>query len=182
MNYRLLPIFVFVLILLTLNVSAQNGPKPIDKLTLGFGFGLDHGGLGGNITLYPQRNIGIFAGGGYAFAGFGYNFGLKIRVISDNPNAKISPFVVGMYGYNAAIAVLNQKSLNKLFNGPTFGLGIDTRIRHNKNHYWSFAVLVPVRSPDVDVYIDDLKNNHGIDFQNNLIPIAFTIGYRLVLN
>ena len=72
-----------------------------DKNALGIGVGLDYGGLGINYTVYPQTNIGIFGGVGYAIAGVGYNFGVKLRT---NPS-RATPFVMFMYGYNAAIAV-----------------------------------------------------------------------------
>ncbi len=156
-------------------------PKPVDKLTLGVGVGLDHGGIGANLIFYPQRNVGIFFGAGYAIAGAGWNTGLKIRIISDKPSSKISPYLLAMYGYNAAIAVMDQSSLNKIFYGVSFGLGVDTRMKREKRHYWTFALLVPIRSPDVDSYIDDLKNNHGVEFKNELIPIGFSIGYKYCL-
>ena len=162
--------------------NSQSEPKPVDKFSLGIGFGLDCGGLGANLMVFPQRNIGIFAGGGYAFAGFGYNFGLKLRAISDKPASKVSPFILAMYGYNAAIAVMDQKSLNKFFYGPSIGIGLDSRIRHTKNHYWSFALLVPFREAGVQEYMDDLKNMHGVDFQNELFPIAFSVSYKFVFN
>ncbi len=186
MKFNTIRVFLLVFlssILLQANSqNAQGGPKPVDKFSLGIGFGLDCGGIGANLTVFPQRNIGIFAGGGYAFAGFGYNFGLKLRAISDKPGSKVSPFVLAMYGYNAAIAVMDQKSLNKFFYGPSIGIGLDTRIRPTKNHYWSFALLVPFREAGVQEYMDDLKNNHGVDFQNELFPIAFSISYKFVLN
>lgn len=92
--------------------SGINEPRPIDKLTIGLGIGLDCGGFGGNIIIYPQKNVGIFAGGGYALAGFGWNAGLKLRLISDSPDSKISPFLLAMYGYNSAITVVDKSSLN----------------------------------------------------------------------
>ena len=155
--------------------------KPIDKLTIGLGVGLDHGGIGANMVYYPHKNIGIFAGAGYAIAGPGYNAGLKIRMISDKPSSKISPYLLAMYGYNAAIAVMDKTSLNKLFYGVSFGIGIDTRIKNDKRHYWTFAILVPIRSEDVDQYVDDLKNNEGVEFKNELLPIGFSIGYKYCL-
>jgi hypothetical protein len=39
-----------------------------DVFTLGLGFGQDYGGFGGNITVYPQKNIGLFVGFGDALA------------------------------------------------------------------------------------------------------------------
>ncbi len=87
-----------------------------------------------------------------------------------------------MYGYNAAIAVSNATEYNKLFYGPTFGFGIDYRSSKESIGYWSFAILVPIRSSDVDNYIDDLKTNHGATFSSSLSPIGISLGYRFILD
>ena len=50
-----------------------------EKLNLGVGIGFDYGTIGANLLFYPQKNIGIFAGGGYNLMGFSYNAGLKGR-------------------------------------------------------------------------------------------------------
>ncbi len=91
--------------------------RVIDKFTFGIGGGLDYGGFGGNLLLYPQKNFGLFVGGGYALAGFGFNAGAKIRYIKDEQASKFTPYFMGMYGYNAAIAVTDATEFNKLFYG-----------------------------------------------------------------
>ena len=100
----------------------QNEPSKIDVVSIGIGFGIDFVGMGGNLTLYPQKNIGIFGSVGYAFAGVGYNVGVKLRIISDKSTSKISPFVSAMYGYNAAIVIVNATQYNRMFYGNTIGL------------------------------------------------------------
>jgi hypothetical protein len=153
-----------------------------DKTSLGIGFGMDYGGIGGNLLVYPQNNIGLFAGVGYAFAGVGYNLGVKLRLITEKHTSGVSAYLVGMYGYNAAISVTNADQFNKLFYGPTFGFGLDYKSFPSKRSYWTFSLLVPIRGSEVDDYITDLKNNHGVVFKNDLLPIAFSIGYRFILN
>src|ERR1700712_111258 len=37
----------------------------LDKVSVGIGAGYDFGGYGGNLIVYPQRNIGLFGGVGY---------------------------------------------------------------------------------------------------------------------
>jgi hypothetical protein len=87
-----------------------------------------------------------------------------------------------MYGYNAAVAVANAQEYNKLFYGPSIGAGLDIgRLVKNKG-YLSLAILIPIRSPDVDNYINELQNNYGVSFNNNLLPITFSIGYKFVFN
>ena len=70
---------LFCLFLISLHCNAQDViqeevfvPRTIDATSFGIGTGLDYGGFGGNVMIYPQRNIGIFGGFGYALAGFGY--------------------------------------------------------------------------------------------------------------
>lgn len=160
--------------------SFTEQPRTSDIFTLGIGFGQDYGGIGANITVYPQANIGLFAGLGYALAGFGYNAGLKLRLLPDHGHSKVRPFIVGMYGYNAAIAVTNYQSDNKIFYGPTIGAGLDIGSTTPGRGYLSLAILVPLRSPDAQNYIDQLRAS-GVTI-NDLIPVTFSIGYKFVLN
>ena len=193
MNQALFPIAV-ALLLCAATTRAQDhqpheaSPRDLspdlftDNINIGFGFGFDYGGLGANLTVYPQKNIGLFVGGGYALAGFGYNAGIKLRLLPNNGASKVRPFLEGMYGYNAAIVVTNNTQYNKLFYGPSVGAGLDIgRLEKNKG-YLSLAILVPIRSPDANNYIDDLRNNNGVSFANNLLPIAFSIGYKVAID
>jgi len=69
---------LFCLFLISLQGNAQDVillPRTIDATSFGIGAGFDYGGFGGNLLIYPHRNIGIFGGFGYALAGFGYNEG-----------------------------------------------------------------------------------------------------------
>ncbi len=152
-----------------------------DPVSMGFGFGQDFGGFGANLLVYPQDNFGLFGGLGYAFAGMGYNVGAKVRFLSDK-NPRTNFFVIGMYGYNAAIAVSDMEEYNKFFYGPTIGFGIDTGKRSYKKGYWTMAFLVPIRESGVNDYMDDLENNHDVEFKNSLLPFTFSIGYRFALD
>jgi hypothetical protein len=180
-----------VFLILTLFCVITNGSKAtnglnsnnsIDHTSISIGVGMDHGGFGGKFLVYPQNNFGLFVGAGYAIAGFGINCGFKVRLINEKKQSKISPYLIGMYGYNAAIAVTNADQYNKLFYGPTFGIGLDFRPNPESIGYWSFALLLPIRSSEVNNYIDDLKNNHGVEFKNGLVPIGISFGYRFILN
>jgi len=176
-----------VCLLVAIDSYSQDTPTTIkpNKLntTIGLGVGLDYGGIGANILYYPVDQIGLFAGVGYAFAGAGYNVGAKFRLNAKKDSPKISPYLMGMYGYNAAIAVKNASNFNKLFYGPTFGFGVDFKPKDKgRNGYWSLALLVPIRGSDVDQYIEYLENNNNIEFQNGLLPIGFSIGYRIKID
>jgi len=184
---------LLVLFLIAVQINAQdNFYKAIqqdsisaqvrtDKLTLGIGLGQDYGGLGANLLFYPVKSVGLFAGGGYAIAGFGFNAGAKVRFISKKPSSKITPYALAMYGYNAAIAVTDAPEFNKLFYGPTFGAGLDFHFRPGKMGYWSIALLIPVRGSAVKNYMDDLEQNHGVQFTMGLFPLGISLGYRFIL-
>lgn len=146
-----------------------------DKVSLGVGLGFDYGGVGINGLVYPQKNLGVFIGGGYALAGFGYNVGLKARLTS---NARFHPYATAMYGYNTAIAVTNATQLSKIFYGPSFGAGVDFRSRSRA--YFTAALLVPIRGSDVDDYMNHLKSM-GVAFTNSLPAVGVSLGYRFVL-
>lgn len=162
--------------------NTDSEPVPYDRVSLGFGFGFDYGGIGTNLIVYPQKNIGLFGGVGYALAGLGYNAGVKFRILSSNPASKASLFFVGMYGYNAAVYVTNNTSYNKMFYGPTVGAGCDLKTGSNGKGYVSLALMVPIRNGDASNYIDNLKSNYGVEFKNNLWPIGFSVGYHVVLD
>jgi hypothetical protein len=153
-----------------------------DVTSLGIGLGQDFGGIGVSVLTYPTKKLGIFGGIGYALAGAGFNAGIKYRFLPADRFRKGIPFILAMYGYNAAIKVINADQFNKLFYGMTFGFGFDLRSRPDKMSFWSLALLIPIRSGSVDNYMDDLKMNHGIQFKNELIPIGFSVGYRFIIN
>jgi len=147
----------------------------IEKLSFGLGAGLDYGGFGANLLLYPQRNIGFFFGAGYALADFGYNGGIKLR---RNPITRTAPYLIAMYGYNTAVLVKNSLELNRLFFGPSIGFGIDFK-RSISNRYLTAGILFPIRSKDSYNYINDLKGR-GVKFNNDLLPITLSLGYRII--
>jgi len=189
---RKYPLLFLLFLLFTITTQAQQrdvrsgnylGPDPdYDKLNLGLGFGFDYGGFGGNLTFYPQKNIGVFFGGGYALAGFGYNAGIKYRFLSSNPSSRFTPFLMAMYGYNAAVHVSNASQLDKIFYGPTVGVGCDLGSHLKGKGAWSLAIFVPIRSSEPNDYIDHLQNDYGITFKNKLIPIGFSVGYKFNLD
>ncbi|MGC4023180.1 MAG: hypothetical protein QM734_15175 [Cyclobacteriaceae bacterium] len=161
------------------NSQSQTSSKsqtPFERFSFGPGLGLDNGGIGVNATIYATKNLGFFIGGGYVIAGTGYNSGIKIRM-TDNPRTK--PYISAMYGYNAAIAISNNTSYNKIFYGPSIGFGVD-RIRQGKPGYWTYGIIIPFRGTEVDNYINYLKSQ-GVQTNNSLTPITLSVGYRFVI-
>ncbi len=158
--------------------------RELDKVSLGLGIGQDYGLLGLNLCVYPQRNIGLFAGVGYAIAGAGYNVGTKIRFVAKETKANVIPSALLMYGYNGVIAVQGASQYNKFFYGTTMGFSLDVYPNGARSGggFWSFGLLIPFRSSEVQNYIDNLKKNHNIEFKNELWPVTFSIGYRFILD
>lgn len=157
--------------------STAVASKP-DLVAIGIGVGLDFGGIGANLTFHPWDRVGFFAGLGYALAGAGFNAGVKLRLSKNPAEKRAVPYLQAMYGYNAAVAVVDQDNWNKLFYGPSFGVGLDLRGKKKTKGYWSVALLLPIRKAEVKEYMDDLENDHGVEFGTGLLPVGFSIGYH----
>ena len=102
--------------LFVINSNAQDNisdPLKTDFASVGVGVGLNFGGIGANLLVYPTKNIGLFAGAGYAIAGTGYNVGTKLRLVPSEAYFKIHPYCMLMYGYNTVIAVSNAEEYSK---------------------------------------------------------------------
>jgi hypothetical protein len=152
--------------------------EPADIFTAGLGFGQDLGGIGANLIYYPTKNLGFQGGLGYALAGVGYNVGLKYRFLKGETLSKRTFYLMGMYGYNAAIKVKDSASLSKVFLGPSFGLGFDSKVLGRSHTYWSFAILYPIRGDEVQKYIDEKH----ISLSNDLYPITLSISYKMIIH
>jgi len=42
-------------------------------------------------------------------------------------------------------------------------------------------LLIPVRGSAVKNYMDDLEQNHGVQFTMGLFPVGISFGYRFIL-
>jgi len=130
------------------------------KVELGVGAGLDYGGIGVRFTGTPSPYFGFFGGLGFAFAGVGFNGGLNLVV---NPGSRVEGYLTGMYGYNAAVKYTDE---DKLYYGPTFGLGAKINL-NNAVNYINVEVLAPIRN-------QEYKDRHDDD----LPPVAISLGFH----
>ena len=138
--------------------------------------------IGGNLIYYPQRSIGIFAGVGYAVAGVGYNVGFKLRANSHKSASRVTPFLLGMYGYYAWAAPKSEPYWNKLFYGPTVGAGFDYRFKKSRFGYISGAVLVPIRDDQAQRYIEYFLNgNQNLNYSHKLHAVNVSLGYKIII-
>jgi hypothetical protein len=153
----------------------------VDKFSVGVGAGFDFGGYGANATYYITKGLGVFGGGGYTTAGFGYNAGVKLRAVFNKQSTPIMPFIVGMYGYYTAIAPKDYSFYNKKFYGLTIGGGVDFRPKNSKFGYITASILFPIRTSDSQQYIDYLNNTRGISYSYKLRVLNGSIGYKFIL-
>src|SRR4051812_46148767 len=111
-------------IIISVSVSGQSGnDKGPTRLYFGVGIGLDYGGLGLQAEFLPIKNLGLFIGGGYNLVSPAYNFGLSLKLM---PDKKLTPVIMAMYGYNAAMKIRSWTGsyvLEKSYYGITAGAG-----------------------------------------------------------
>lgn len=153
--------------------------KP-DVLTVGFGSGLDFGGLGMNYTIYPRKKIGLLLGGGASFAGLGYTLGLKFRLIENVNTKTFIPSITMMYGTNTFIWLRNNSEYNSTYSGFTIGFGFDIHSIKDKLGYWSLNLFYPIRDEETNDYINEAKQN-GMGFRGELLPVSISAGYHIII-
>ena len=173
---------VLLLFLFTLATSIQGQDiiykKPAyPSLNIGFGAGMDYGGFGARATVVTIERIEIFGAIGYNLLGAGVNFGMDCRLA---PKSRICPYIGAMYGYNAVIIVDGTDEYDKTYYGPSFNLGLEFWSRR-RPRFFNLELIVPVRSEEYHDSMKDLKNNQGVVFETEPLPIAFSIGYHFVL-
>lgn len=152
--------------------------KPLfPKFIIGFGAGIDYGGFGTRATLLASDRIELFGAIGYNLLGAGFNFGMDFRL---NPKSRICPYVGAMYGYNTVIIVDGTDEYDKTYYGPSFNLGFEFWSAR-RPRFFNLELIVPVRSKEYHDSMKDLKNNHGIMFETEPLPIGISIGYHIVL-
>ena len=153
--------------------------EPVDKVTLNLGLGFEVGGIGINVNYYPIKNLGLFAGVGYAFTNMGYSAGTKLRWLRRDSLSVVAPYIIAMYGYYASIKVKNADHYNKTFYGPSIGIGIDSPAKNGI--YWSFALLKRIDNGEVDDYVKHLEKN-GVIFKQTPLPINLSITFRTIIS
>ncbi|SRR5258706_695606 len=179
------PYFVVLIIIFTWSSNyAQTHPSykkrqsfsnGTEAGSFGLGIGLDYGGFGGRFTYLLDPHIAVFGAGGYALSGFGYNVGAIARFM---PAKKFVPTITAMYGYNAAISVKNAAQYDKLYYGPSIGLGLIRKSNRNEKNYWHYELIIPFRSSDYDADLNAIKSNPSISISTTPPPVLFSIGYH----
>ena len=140
--------------------------------------GIDQGGLGVQVQCRPVPRLLVFASGGYALAGFGWNFGVGGRLL---PYAKWCPYLTAMYGYNAAIVIQGAADRNGIYYGPSIGIGVEDHRRRNYANFWRFGIVVPFRSAAYRAALDALRADPNFEVTGEPIPISISAAYHFGL-
>ena len=147
------------------------------QIYLGPGMGLDYGGIiGAKFEYLPVKNFGFYAGLGYNLLSVGWNVGTTLKILPDKP---VSPNLMLFYGYNGVIKVVGASPLDMTSYGITIGGNLDIKTGNNGNKL-SIGLYAPIRSQEFMNHYNYLKS-FGI-LQNELLPIAFSIGFNVFIN
>lgn len=143
----------------------------------GIGLGLDYGGIGFKIEYLPVKQMGLFGGVGYNFDQLGVNGGISFKIF---PNSMVSPFVMGMYGYNAVIILKIDNGggvySRETYYGPSAGAGLEFKTK-GKGNKLCLAVIVPFRGTDFEDDYNSFQQS-GFLFNKTKSPVLFSIGYN----
>ncbi len=176
---------LIVCLLFQIDVLAQFDKKYENKnsgensqstsVNFGIGLGLDYGGIGGRLTVFPEEHVGVFGAVGYALAGVGYNAGLSFRILPKNPG--LCPTATIMYGYNAAIKISGASQYDKIYYGPSIGAGLEIRSKRKNTNFYSIELLIPFRPSEYDSDYNNL-NNLGVKISAAPLPFTVSVGYH----
>ena len=157
-------------------MQSQN-TRHSQQVYIGYGIGLDYGGLGGKIEYLPVKNFGLFGGLGYNFSSVGMNGGITYKIM---PDKNVSPNLMLFYGYNGVTKVKGAPEYNMTSYNVTIGCNLD--IKKSTGTKLSVGLFVPIRSQKFMDNYDAIKNDSRIELKNELWPILFSVGYNFLLN
>jgi hypothetical protein len=153
--------------------------EPVEEFnslaSIGFGAGLDFGGFGAKVSLFPAKPFGLFAGLGSNIVDVGYNAGVDWKFTHQKRN---TGFVALMYGYNATFSGEvdgNGIYIKKVFYGLSTMIGGRIRVG-SKENYFSAGLIVPVMR-DNDFKDFKKTNESSIDIP----PVLFSFGFHFGL-
>ncbi|MEZ5195312.1 MAG: hypothetical protein R2764_02580 [Bacteroidales bacterium] len=161
-------------------IIKANIPEFHRDIDLGFGLGLDYGGLmGAKIEYIPLNHLGIFGVAGIQLTGFGWQFGANGYFIRKTNKKGFRVYGKGMFGTNASIFILDYDKYNKSYLGPTFGAGIQIRFGSSKKHGIDGDLNFPIRSQEFKDDWEVVKNDPMVEVQSEPLPFTISIGYHI---
>jgi hypothetical protein len=151
----------------------------VHKLDLGFGLGIDYGGLLGiQFGFAPIQHLTVFATGGYYVLGFGWQIGLKGLFIPKTDKHVARPFLKAMYGTHSAILVDGTTEYDKIYTGFTIGAGLELRFGKKKQNGLDIDLNIPLRTIDYWDDFNTLKNDPDYEVTQEPFPVTFSVGFH----
>ena len=83
-----------------------------------------------------------------------------------------------MYGYNGVIVIEDAEEFNKLYYGPSFGLGVEVSGKRNNRNFLRLQLLLPLRPTDFKDDLDRLRRNPAIEIRSEPPDFGVSIGYH----
>jgi hypothetical protein len=177
MKKSIITLLLLSLALLTDGQVIQPEQISYPKFNLGFGLGIDYGGIGARATILATDKIEFFGAVGYNLLTVGFNAGVEYRIL---PKSIFCPYVGAMYGYNGVIRVNGMDDYNKSYYGPSFSGGLEIWLK-KRPAFFNVELILPIRSQAYHDAITSLKNNPSIVFQSQPLPFSISLGYHIIL-
>jgi hypothetical protein len=149
----------------------------LKKNSVGLGFGIPYGILGGNLDINVAPNLDLSAGiGAAASAGVGYSFGLKYFFTPIERTFR--PRISAYYGTNTAveattITFYSSSTEKKTYSGLNLGLGAQFMWGETKSNGLDFDIIyIATTGLDLEEWRD-----RGFTVEEPG-KVKFSIGYR----
>ncbi len=157
----------------------KSSKETFRQADFGIGLGLDYGGLVGvQLGFVPVKHLSLFGALGYYMTGTGWQLGMKGLFLPNTSDYPFRPFLKVMYGSNSQIKVEGAPEYNKIYKGFTVGFGAEFRGGKHRQNGIDLDLNVPLRTSEFWDDYNDLKNKPYIDWKNDLLPIAVSIGFH----
>lgn len=159
----------------------QSKSEPVfnHKSDFGLGVGLDYGGLVGlQVGYSPLKYLVLFGSAGYHMIKFGWQIGAKGLLIGKTSDKVFRPYLKLMYGSNSVIVVEGASEYDNTYLGFTAGVGLELRFGKAKHHGLNADLNFPFRTQEFWDDYDEIKNDPRIAIKQDVIPVAFSIGYH----
>lgn len=157
-----------------------NTPKTY-FINLGFGAGLDYGGLGARISFLPTDNVSFFGAVGYNLFQPAWNAGIIVKA---SPTKTVIPVFIAMYGYNTVLLLDDSGGYSdmhsKTYYGPSLGFGIE--IKPREKNYFSIEALLPFRSNEYEEDMKNIRDNNNMELRSEPWPVLVSIGFHFALS
>lgn len=150
------------------------------NIDIGFGLGMDYGGImGAKLEFVPINRLGIFAGVGIRLTGLGWQTGVNGYFIRKTNKKGFRPYAKAMFGTNASIYIIDYDKYNKSYLGPTFGVGMQIRFGSSKKHGIDGDLNFPIRSQEFKDDWELVKNDPMVEVSSDPLPFNISIGYHI---